>query len=370
MGGDVRRARFSRSRALLSARIIALLAIAGLSLSTRLCAADQCTPFGDPPARVTQGFFASWFAAHNPICFGGRVLGPWKDSEGSDRYACIYEPQQRSRDNPLPLLVFLHGSIATADSIKVTGLVSEIDKADLGGKNRGFILLAPEGRYTTHYYPGLDSNGMGWDNWYRQLNPSGDVTIAGAVYKENVDAAAVDHFIQSEVATGEVDRSRIYLSGWSNGAAMAMLYALNRQSIAAAAVYSAPDPFGAFNDPCPQTPVPRAPTSDAQVQIFNPHIPLMHVRNNCDIGGICPNGNNFALQMRSIGIALDDVLLDPDGQPVTACDDTCGTSPMAAGEIGASGTLRGLKHHLSWPTDSNARMFEFMKQHPLPAAAK
>ena len=76
-----------------------------------------------------------------------------------------------------------------------------------------------------------------------------------------------------------------------------------------------------FNDPCPQTPVPRAPTSNAQVQIFNPHIPLMHVRNSCDIGGICPNGNTFAPQMRSIGVSLDDVILDPEGKPVTACDD-------------------------------------------------
>jgi predicted esterase len=340
------------------------------ALADAAFAADQCTPFGDPPAQVNHGFFAGAVAAHNPICFSGRAVGPWKDSDGADRYACIYEPEQHSRDNPLPLLVFLHGSIATADSIKLTGLVGEIGKADLGGKKPGFILLAPEGRYATHYYPGVDSNAMGWDNWYRQLSPSGDVTVAGTTYKENVDAAAVDHFIQDEVATGEVDPTRIYLSGWSNGAAMALLYALNRQSIAAAAVYSAPDPFGAFNDACPQTPVTRAPTSNAQVQIFNPHIPLMHVRNNCDIGGICPNGNNFALQVRSIGLTLDDVILDPEGKPVSACDDSCGTSPAATGDVGAGGTVRGIAHHVRWPSAYNARMLEFMKQHPLPPPGK
>jgi predicted esterase len=352
------------------AAAFATLVLVSFALAGSAFAADQCTPFGDPPAQVNQGFFASWFSAHNPICFSGRVLGPWKDSEGSDRYACIYEPEQLSRDNPLPLVVFLHGSLATADSIKMTGLVGEIDKADLGGKKHGFVLLAPEGRYATHQYPGADSNAMGWDNWYRQLSPSGDVTIAGTTYKENLDAAAVDHFIQDEIATGEVDPTRIYLTGWSNGAAMALLYALNRQSIAAAAVYSAPDPFEAFNDPCPQTPVPRAPTSNAEVQIFNPHIALMHVRNSCDIGGICPNGNTFALQMRSIGVTLDDVILDPDGKPVTACDDTCGTSPMGAGDIGASGSWRGLLHHVRWPSASNPQIFEFMKQHPLPPAGK
>jgi predicted esterase len=348
----------------------AALASSYFALAGSAFAADQCTPLGDPPAQVNHGFFASSFAAHNPICFGGRVLGPWKDSDGTDRYACIYEPEQHSRDNPLPLVVFLHGSIATADSIKLTGLVGQIDKADLGGKKPGFILIAPEGRYTKHYYPGVDSNAMGWDNWYRQLSPAGDVTIAGTTYKENVDAAAVDHFMQDEIATGEVDPTRIYLSGWSNGAAMALLYALNRQSIAAAAVYSAPDPFGAFNDPCPQTPVARAPTWNAQVQIFNPRIPLMHVRNNCDIGGICPNGNTFALQVRSIGVSLDDVILDPDGKQVSACDDSCGTSPMAAGDVGTGGTLRGISHHMRWPSAWNAKMFEFLKQHPLAPPGK
>jgi len=341
-----------------------------LGVAATAFAADQCTPFGAAPAAINHGLIANSITAHNPICFSGRVLGPWKDSDGTQRYACIYEPEQHSRDNPLPLLVFVHGSLATADSIKFTGLVGEIGKADLGGKKPGFILLAPEGRYTAHYYPGVDSSAMGWDNWYRQLCPQGEVTVSGVAYKENVDAAAIDHFIQDEVATGEVDPARIYLTGWSNGAAMALLYALERQSIAAAAVYSAPDPFGAFNDPCPQTPVPRAPTSNVEAQIFNPHVPLMHVRNSCDIGGICPNGNNFAQQMRSAGVSLEDVILDPDGKQVAECDPTCGTSPMASSEVGTSGTVRGLAHHVRWPSAWNAKMFEFMKQHPLGSAGK
>ena len=116
--------------------------------------------------------------------------------------------------------------------------------------------------------------------------------------------------------------------------------------------------------------LPRAPTSNAQVQIFNPRLALMHVRNSCDIGGICPNGNNFALQMRAAGVSLDDVILDPQGKPSAACDPTCGTSPMATGDVGASGSLRGIAHHVRWPSASNPQMFEFLKQHPLPAAGK
>jgi predicted esterase len=351
-------------------RIAAALMLVSCACAGAAAAADRCSPFGDSPAQVNHGIIASSVAAHNPICFGGRVLGPWQDADGTDRYACIYEPAGHSRDNALPLVVFIHGSIATADSIKLTGLVGEIAQADLGVKKPGFILLAPEGRYTAHYYPGLDSNAMGWDNWYRQLSPAGDVTVGGVTYKENVDAATIDHFIQQESATGEVDRARIYLTGWSNGAAMALLYALNRQSIAAAAVYSAPDPFGAFDDPCPQQPVTAAPISDGQLQIFNPHIPLLHVRNSCDIGGICPNGNTFASQIRAIGVSLDDVILDAESKPVTACDDSCGTDSMANGEVGTIGAVRGIGHHLRWPVAVNPQLFEFMKQHPLPAAGK
>jgi len=356
-------------------RVRGIIAVAAslvcLACTHHAYSAEQCTPFGDPPAQVNQKFLPRSIAAHNPICFGGRVVGPWKDSEGSDRYACIYEPEQHSRDNPLPLLVFVHGSLATADSIKLTGLTSGIETADLGGKKRGFILLAPEGRYTAHYYPGgIDSNAMGWDNWYRQLSPSGDVTIGGTTYRENVDAATIDHFIQDEVATGEVDQSRIYLTGWSNGAAMAILYGLNRQSIAAAAVYSAPNPFGALTDPCPQTPVAHAPTSNAEVQVFNPHLPLMHVRNSCDIVGLCPNGNAFALQLRSLGVSLEDVILDADGKATASCDDTCGTNPIGDSNPGASGSLRGAAHHLRWPSAQNARMFEFMRRHPLTLTGK
>jgi poly(3-hydroxybutyrate) depolymerase len=351
------------------AAIFAALVIECLAASLAM-AADQCSPFGDPPALVNQGIFARAVSRHNPICFGGTVLGPWKDADGNDRYACLYQTANASKENPLPLIVFLHGSVATADSVRVTGLVSQIDQADLGGKKTGFILIAIEGRYTTHYYPGPDSNALGWDNWYRQLSPSGDVTIAGTTYKENADAATIDHFIADEVASDEVDKKRIYMMGWSNGAAMAMLYALDRPSIAAAAVYSAPAPFGSMNDPCPQTPVAAAPTSNAQLQVFNPHVPIMHVRNNCDIGGICPNGNAFAAQIRAIGSSLDDVILDPDGKRVNTCDDSCGTDPMAKGHASASGSARGFAHHVRWPSESNPAMLEFLRTHPLATAAK
>src|SRR5258707_9039529 len=110
-----------------------------------------------------------------------------------------------------------------------------------------------------------------------------------------------------QVASGAVDTNRIYMSGWSNGAAMGYLYALNRPKIAAVAVYSAPNPFGAFNDPCTQT--PQATVSDIaannrQIRLLNPGIPTMHVHSACDIGGICPNGELMTTQLRAAGISV------------------------------------------------------------------
>ena len=134
------------------------------------------------------------------------------------------------------------------------------------------------------------------------------------------------------IATGKVDRQRIYVMGWSNGAAMALLYALNRPWVAAAAVYSAPDPFSALFDVCTQTPVAVAPAGDGQAQVFNPRVPLMHVRNDCDIGGICPNGSRFAARVRALGGSIEDVIIDSSGLRVTSCDDSCGTDEMADGK--------------------------------------
>ena len=329
---------------------------------------SQCGPFGDAPAKVRSGFFVTLVSSHNPICISGKVLGPWQDAGGSERYACVYEPGFARPQKPLPLVIFLHGSQATADSILVTGLAGRVEQTDLGD-GPGFILIAPEGRDTLHQYPGFDGSGLGWDNWYRQLNPAGAVTVAGVSYDQNLDAAAIDHFVAAEVATGKVDRKRIYVMGWSNGGAMAMLYALNRPQVAAAAVYSAPDPFGAFSDPCPQTPVAKPAAGLSEIQLYNPHVPILHVRNSCDIGGICPNGDLMAQQAGAFGGDLQDVILDSSGNEVAHCEESCGTDPQGAGPIGLWDGLVGFEHHVIWPKPWNDTMLNFLKHRPLGAGS-
>jgi len=320
--------------------------------------ANACGPFGDAPADLVE--------AKTPYCLGATRLGPWKDSNGSNRYACLYEPGARASAGPLPLLIYLHPSLFGTTTIRLTNLLHYQDSLPIGGQ-RGFIVLEPAGRKTTHYYPFPDQKGIGWDNWYRQLNPAGDVKIHGTTYKENVDAAAIDHFVAEVIAAERIDTKRIYVTGWSNGAAMAYLYALNRPNIAAAAVYSAPDPFGALDDPCPQKPVAHPARDDAEVQIFNPRLPSMHIHSNCDALGLCPNCELLTSQLQSMGMSVDDITVNSLGRQVSGCMRACGTDPMGDAHLGSNplGWTLGLANHSSWPLTWTRTMLDFLRDHPL-----
>jgi predicted esterase len=329
--------------------------------------AQACTPFGDPPATLVGQQTV-------PLCTGGHLLGPWNDSDGTPRYACLYESSNASTLNPLPLIVFLHPSLASADALRLTNILDSINTADVSDdpSRLGFIVIAPEGRNITHFYPAPNDQGLGWDVWYRQVDPSGDLVRAGVPYKENVDATTIDHFIAQEVATGKVDRRRIYLTGWSNGAAMAYLYGTSRLNIAAISPYSAPNPWQAFNDPCPQAPVSSDAQDPDELQIFNLLVPTMHVHNACDIAGICPNGELMDQQLQPTGVSVQDTILDWSGTPfpgqapgpvvTNACDPLCGTNPL--GEDDLSFSTEGTQNHIRWPFDQTAAMVDFFRRHP------
>lgn len=312
----------------------------------------QCTPFGASPRPVVLAN-----ARVRALCQGGARMADWVDPEGTMRQACLYEPPGPA--TRLPLLVYLHPSqIGPDGSLEASNIRSQLATADLSGDpNRpGFILLAPVGRVTERFYPAPDDVALGWDNWYRQLLPDGGSRRVNDLdWPQNVDAATVDHYIDEVVAGGKVDPERIYLIGWSNGSALGIVYALNRPEIAAAAVYSSPNPLRAFNDPCPQAPVADAPVNDTQIQLLNPEVPIYHVHNDCDFAGICPTA--FVLRNSLLAGGLTDIsdqIIDSAMSPVDAC------VPLSACTLET-----GSFNHTRWATMWTEVMFRFLREHPL-----
>lgn len=339
----------------LAAALLAVAASNALSDTEK----QVCGPFGNAPAKLIANVV--------PKCAEGEILGPWNDPDGTPRYACLYQPPPASPSKPLPLIVYLHPSLANADSVRrYTNLLDFLKTANVSDdpSRPGFILLAPQGRNTTHYYPPPDRTGTGWDNWYRQLNPAGPVTVAGKVYEENVDAVTIDHFIAAVEATGRVDRRRVYVTGWSNGGGMAYLYGLNRPNIAAVGVYSAPNPFQLGRDPCPQVPVAGAPADYRQLKLFNPKVPSYQVHNSCDIEGSCANALMLEKALSDLGGSVSDTIIDRNQRATSDCSAVCNSEPDGGAEHPLA-ALIGIVHHLRWPRPWTAAILDFFRRHPL-----
>ena len=326
------------------------------AMPDRASAQSGCTPFGNPPQTLIMN--------EQPTCtagLNGKLLGPWNDSDGTPRYACLYAGSATTA-NPLPMLVWIHPSLVTADSISSTNILFFQNDFSLSPGTTGFAVLAPEGRDTTHFYPAPDNEGPGWDNWYRQFNPATQ-KIGGVSYPENVDAATIDHFISEVQATKTVLADKTFVSGWSNGSAMSYIYALNRPNVKSIAVYSAPDPFEAFNDPCPQTPVADHPTSIAQIHVPNPKIKAYQVHNSCDIAGLCPNSELIISQVATLGANPDDdVIINDLKTQVGFCDPTCGTDPDGSSS-NVPGVTVGSLNHIEWPQTWTEPMLDFLAAH-------
>jgi predicted esterase len=310
-----------------------------------------CSPFGDPPrplisAGPTQMCNADGANTNIPT---GIVLGPWADPDGTPRYACLFLPATTAI---VPLVVYLHPSLSDAEHITATNLLAFLDTTSLrtDGQNPGFAVLAPEGRNTPHFYAAPDQQGTGWDMWYRQLGAA-PLTIDGVVYPPNVDGLAIDHFVGEAEATGRIDGTRTFVSGWSNGASFAYAYGLFRSNVKAVAVYSAgTSPFGGGSDPCPQTPVLGAPTGNDEIAIPRTNVPIYQIHNACDIGNSCPVVRAFDEQLADLGVPVEDVIID-NGNQVDACANTCGV-------------IIGAAHHIVWPARFTAQMLAFFAMTP------
>ncbi|MDB5985209.1 MAG: hypothetical protein JWR16_262 [Nevskia sp.] len=308
--------------------------------------AKSCAvPYGDAPRPLTDSLDGLLAVTNLCITVGGETLD-YTDADGEPRKACAVIPPGATTKTPLPLVVWLHPSLIPIDAIDLTNFLSAKNSADLSGDaaRPGFILLMPAGRDTEHFYPFPDNVGLGWDNWYRNLDRSSA--------QLNVDVETIDHFIDAVKSRGIVDTDRIYMSGWSNGASMALLYALNSPQIAAAAVYSAPAPYSDVDDPCAQSPF-------ASVQT-----PIYDIHNACDIIGTCQTGSQFHQDLAQRYPKLQQQLVIVDAlknpTPDQSCVAACASSTIIPGEV-SLGTL----NHLIWPISRNDDMFTFLREHPL-----
>lgn len=357
-----------------------------LSLSRSVRAEETCPA---PPADVTCGGTCGTLSRGlaSPLPETGTMSAPNCGADvsvgtvltgsvaGQTRYACLMAPLTTSEScASLPLVVYLHPSLFTPDTLFVTNLPESVDTADVKPGCPGFVLLAPQGRNTEHFYPVPDDTGPGWDNWYRS--------------EDNVDVQTIDHFI-NEILTGAtgvqtkdgkpvtIDPNRIYLTGWSNGSAMAIWYGHIRSTptetrpwtIAATGVYSAPNPYGDFNDPCPV--VDFSPTNSLPKISGIPTMPMLHIHNDCDIAGICQSGQRMAEVLVNSGAQWDDQLINTALQPSQSCVDLCarnqfygdnGVQENSAG-VGVDVTL-GTVNHSRWPQTWTASLIRFFQLHP------
>jgi predicted esterase len=288
--------------------VMVMFLIDGISAvtTTTISNAANCTPYGDPPASLTNTL--SGILLLLDICKdipGHVVLLTFTDNDGEYRRACLLIT---ASSQPLPLIVWLHGSLSAPSSVKYTDLVTEASTANLTGTKNGSLgyhLLLPYGRDTTHFDPPPDDKGAGWDNWYRNYNRSDP--------KMNVDAQTIDYFIREVKGRTDlkVDSTRVFMSGWSNGAAMALEYALNTLNIAAAAVYAAPDPYRDHNDSCAQTPYPPYFT------------PILDLHFQCDVNNNCVTAQAFFTDLNSrytSKLIAEFVIVDSSLQPASTCD--------------------------------------------------
>src|SRR5579883_1463540 len=319
------------ARAAVFALLISFDLTAAASAAGTAVAQPVCSATGTPPLETVEP------VTERPVCKGGQVLS--FSQNGVMRYACLnLPPHAAAGGSKWPMVVYLHGSMTSPDSLYRAGhALFELSRdyplsAHTG--TQGFILLSPEGRRAKAWAADGPHTGTGfhWDEWQR--DPA-----------KNLDVLAIDRFIDQAAATGLVDAKQIYVFGWSNGADMAVLYgAWRADRIAAVGQYAGTDPWR--RTPCPVDMPPGR------------QVPLALLRNMCDALATCAETSSWSATLtkqdwplRRVDLAFD----VKDAGQAAQCVESCGKT-------------RGLYEHIRWPqkTVLADEMLEFFKEHPLP----
>ncbi len=153
--------------------------------------------------------------------------------EEINREFYIVNPSNLNSDNQLPLLISLHGGADYADAnMQYTGFLDIINE-------KGFVAIFPQGTVAA---------GKGDTGWYA----GGDCTNL-----EVCDLSFVERLIDYSIEDLNIDKNRVYVSGFSNGAFMVYTLAcfLSNKVAAFAPVSGSmsPDDYQICN---PQRPIP------------------------------------------------------------------------------------------------------------------
>jgi hypothetical protein len=276
----------------------------------------------------------------------------WVDADSVDRFWC----------ETRPLVIWIAGSGGGAGNVyDKTSLRTKQLTFDMSGDpvRPGFILVSIQPRNL--HWPTADSqDGSRSETFYRDLNsPS-----------TNSDISFVDHIIDTLVAEGVVDRKRIYVMGWSNGARFSGLYSILRHEqttpggnlVAAVANYSGGDPYASFDYSMPECELSKLPSST---------IPYFMISRRCDLIA-CDTQTDLKLlpgnvvepwikSLRSeIGAEVTWLKIDNLGNPSSSCAsaDYCTETQALFG-------------HLQWPDgvddkggiDHEPNMLQFLADH-------
>jgi hypothetical protein len=320
----------------------------GGATGTPVTDSQGCTQYGAPPRPLApgspDGLLNEALTALINVCTlnNGVMLDDYTDNSGASRRACMIAPSNASATTRLPLMIWFHPTLIGEDAILATNFLTLLHTANLEGSgSAGFILLLPLGRNIQQFLPAPLNTGVGWDHWYRNTDRSSPYI--------NADFETVDHYTAEVEQRAIVDTSRVYVSGWSEGADFGTLYGLNTPGVAVTGVYSTISPFDDPSDPCP-----------AQPFASNNTRPYYLMVRQCDVAGACQLSQTFISQLAN-GVMpsslLNRVILNGLTQEVQACDPSCGPGSSESGSLGQT-------EHLQWPTAWNDTLLQFMEQNP------
>eukprot|EP01080_Neovahlkampfia_damariscottae_P008538 gene8538-362_t len=157
----------------------------------------------EPPKTFPQNILATTRCLV-PICFLMNYLILEQDQQiiidGHKRYYILHFPKNFNKTEKVPLVVALHGGFGNARQFKRTS---------------GWDAVSDENNFITLYPYGYSKSGrlylLGWNSG----------TIVSEAYETNVsDVSFLRQLTQKVITEHNIDKSKVYCSGHSNGAMM------------------------------------------------------------------------------------------------------------------------------------------------------